>query len=53
MIQIYLRFIKKKADHEHPRKSFILLRIKILSSDINIRNANMSESVHFALKGQK
>lgn len=42
-----------KAGHEHPRKNFILLRIKFLSSDINIHNANMSESVHFVVRGKK
>lgn len=53
MIQIYLGFIKMKAEHEHLRKNFILLRIKFLASGVNIHNANMSESVHFAVSGQK
>lgn len=53
MIQIYLGLIKMKAHHEHQKKNFILLRIKFFSSDTNIRNANMSESVHFAVSRQK
>lgn len=53
MIQIYLGFIKMRADHEHSRKNSILLRIKFFSSGINIYNADTSESVHLAVSEQK